>query len=153
MIKTVAEQLQNIIVDYSGKLKTISDDIYSAKPNPDKWSKKEILGHLIDSAQSNIRRFIVGQYEEAPFIMYNQNEWVAISNYQNHPTRDLIDLWTLLNKHICIILLNTSEESAQRTCTTNNQTQHTIEWLAEDYIKHLLHHLHQVLDLKPIDYL
>ncbi len=152
MIKIIAEQLQNIIADYSNKLKTISDDVYSAKPNPHKWSKKEILGHLIDSAQSNIRRFVVAQYEDAPFIIYNQNEWVAISNYQNYPIKDLIDLWTLLNKHICIILLNTTEESAQRICETNDQKQHTIEWLAEDYIKHLLHHLHQVLDSEPIEY-
>jgi len=152
MTKIIAEQLQNIITDYSGKLKTISDDVYSAKSNPHKWSKKEILGHLIDSAQSNIRRFVVAQYEDAPFIIYNQNEWVAISNYQNYPTDDLIELWILLNKHICIILLNTTEESAQRICETNDQTQHTIEWLAEDYNKHLLHHLHQVLDMEPIEY-
>jgi len=152
MIKIIAGQLQNIIADYSGKLKTISDDIYSIKTNPDKWSKKEILGHLIDSAQSNIRRFVVAQYEDAPFIMYNQDKWVAISDYQNYPTKDLIELWILLNKHICIILLNTTEESAQRICRTNDQTQHTIEWLAGDYNRHLLHHLHQVLDMEPMEY-
>jgi hypothetical protein len=148
----IAEHLYKIVDDYSGKLKTISEVDYTAKPNPNKWSKKEIVGHMIDSAQSNIRRFVVAQYEDAPFIMYNQDKWVAISNYQNYPTKDLIQLWTLLNKHICVILSNTNEESAQRICKTNNQTEHTIEWLAQDYIKHLLHHLHRVLDLEPVAY-
>lgn len=151
-MKQIAEHLFKIVDDYSKKLKTISEVDYAAKPNPNKWSKKEIVGHMIDSAQSNTRRFIVAQYEDAPFIIYNQDKWVAISNYQNYPTKDLIELWTLLNKHICIILSNTNEESAQRVCKTNNQTEHTIEWLAEDYIKHLRHHLHQVLNLEPVAY-
>ncbi|HSZ85359.1 MAG TPA: DinB family protein [Puia sp.] len=151
-MKQTTEHLDKIVEEYSEKLKTISEVDYAAKPNPKKWSKKEIVGHLIDSAQSNIRRFVVAQYENAPFIIYNQDKWVTISNYQNYPTKDLIELWTLLNKHICIILSNTNEESAKRVCKTNNQTEHTIEWLAQDYVKHLLHHLHQVLDLKPVDY-
>jgi DinB superfamily len=151
-MKTTAEQLQGIIPDYSDKLKTISEDAYSFKPSPTKWSKKEILGHLIDSAQNNIRRFVVAQYEDAPFIIYNQDKWVVISAYQNYPTQDLINLWTLLNKHISIILFNTTEKSALRICKINNETPHTVEWLAEDYIKHLLHHLHQVLDMEPVAY-
>jgi hypothetical protein len=151
-MKKIAAHLYKIVDDYSEKLKTLREADFAAKPNAKKWSKKEIAGHLIDSAQSNIRRFVVAQYEDAPFIIYNQDKWVAISNYQNYPIKDLIELWTLLNKHICIILSNTNEELAQRVCKTNNQTEHTIEWLAQDYIKHLLHHLHQVLDLEPIAY-
>ncbi|HEY4874904.1 MAG TPA: DinB family protein [Puia sp.] len=151
-MKKIAAHLYKIVDDYSEKLKTISEADFAAKPNAKKWSKKEIAGHLIDSAQSNIRRFVVAQYEDAPFIIYNQDKWVAISNYQNYPVKDLIELWTLLNKHICIILSNTNEELAQRFCKTNNQTEHTIVWLAQDYIKHLLHHLHQVLDLEPVAY-
>jgi hypothetical protein len=151
-MKKIADHLRKIIDDYSEKLRTISEVDYAAKPNPNKWSKKEMVGHMIDSALSNIRRFVVGQYEDVPLIMYNQDKWVAISHYQNYPTKDLIELWTLLNKHICIILSNTNEESAQRICKTNNQIERSIEWLAQDYIKHLLHHLHQVLNLEAVDY-
>jgi DinB family protein len=151
-MKEIAERLYKIVDDHSEKLRSISEVDLAAKTDPNKWSKKEIVGHMIDSAQSNIRRFVVAQYEDAPFIMYNQDKWVSISNYQNYPTKDLIQLWTLLNKHICIILSNTNKELAQRVCKTNNQTEHTIEWLAQDYIKHLLHHLHQVLDLEPVVY-
>jgi len=151
-MKQIAECLLKIADDYSEKLKTISEADLTAKPDQKKWSNKEIVGHMIDSAQSNIRRLVVSQYEDPPFIIYNQDKWVAISNYQNYPPKDLIELWTLLNKHICIILSNINEESAQRVCRTNNQAERTIEWLAKDYIKHLLHHLHQVLDLEPVAY-
>ncbi|HTQ66218.1 MAG TPA: DinB family protein [Puia sp.] len=151
-MKQIIEKLEKIIAEYSVRLRAIDDDIYAYKPQPEKWSKKEILGHLVDSAQNNLRRFIVSQYEEPSYIVYNQDKWVTISNYQQYQIRDLIELWILLNKHICIILANTPTEMAMRECITNNQQPHTIEWLAGDYIKHLLHHLHQVLELEEVDY-
>src|SRR6185437_8437165 len=98
------QQLQSIIDKYTPQLLSIHEDIWSAKPNPAKWSKKEILGHLIDSAQNNIRRFIVAQYEDNPNIAYAQDTWVTASDYQNYVTKDLVDFWILLNKHICMIL-------------------------------------------------
>ena len=40
------------------QLSAISDEAASRKPAPNKWSKKEILGHLIDSAANNHQRFM-----------------------------------------------------------------------------------------------
>jgi hypothetical protein len=151
-MKEIAEQLKNIAEEYAGELKKVREETYSFKPNANKWSKKEILGHLIDSAQNNIRRFVVGQYEEAPRIIYKQDDWVAIADYQNYSTKDLIGFWRLINNHASIILSRISPEMAQRKCDTNDTVLHTIEWLAADYIKHLLHHLHQILDLEPVAY-
>jgi DinB superfamily len=79
-MKSTAADLENIINFHLSNLKDITEEEYSFKPSPAKWSKKEILGHLIDSAQSNIRRFVVAQYEENPFIKYNQDKWVAIKS-------------------------------------------------------------------------
>ena len=151
-MKKDIEKLQQIVSTYTPKLHKIDENELRAKPRPEKWSKKEILGHLIDSAQTNIRRFVVGQYENLPLVVYKQDDWVAIANYQNYPTKDLIELWALLNKHICVVLGNTSEQAAQRKCATYAAEPQSIAWLAADYIKHLLHHLHQVLDMEPIAY-
>lgn len=149
-MKESIEQLSQIIVNYKPKLVGIDASSFAAKPLPHKWSKKEILGHLADSAQTNIRRFVIGQYEEEPHIVYNQDQWVRISNYQYYNDKDLIELWALLNKHICIILSNTSDENAKFLVKT--QALHSIEWLAADYNKHLLHHLHHLLELEAIAY-
>ena len=145
-----ASRLETLINDYVVHLKDISEERFSDKPSPLKWSKKEILGHLIDSAQNNIRRFIVSRYEDNPVITYNQDIWVTANNYQHTDSSFIIQLWYLLNKQIVGILQNTSAETARRTCSTGDI--HTIEWLAEDYIKHLQHHVHQVLDLEPVAY-
>lgn len=149
-MKTIGLKLETIIDGYFPQLKTISEAEFVFKTSPTKWSKKEVIGHLIDSAQNNLRRFILAQYEEDTTVAYNQDKWVSINDYQHQPLPHVIQFWYLLNKQIVYILNNTSDESGQRTSKTD--ALHTIEWLALDYIKHLAHHLHQVLDLEPIAY-
>ena len=141
--------LEKIIHNYVRRLATMPEPVYATKPQPDKWSKKEILGHLVDSAQNNIRRFIVAQYEDGPTIRYAQDTWVECSNYQGYPIGDLVTLWTLLNRHIVIVLRQMSPAAAQRPCSMGGQPQ-SLEWVAADYCNHTLHHLHQILDLEPV---
>jgi hypothetical protein len=152
MQQTIIDNLEKILRDYSNRLSALSEEAWHLRSQPDKWSKKQIMGHLVDSAQNNVRRFIVAQYEEVPTIVYNQDKWVAISDYENYPAKDLVTLWMLLNRHMARILSNTSEEAAQRKSDTCGPETYTIEWLAADYCHHLLHHLHQILNLDPIAY-
>jgi DinB superfamily len=149
-MKKISAQLKEILDRSMGPLQEIPEEEFAFKLSPEKWSKKEIIGHLIDSAQANIRRFVVSQYEDNPTIQYNQDQWVKIVAYQQWDAIDIIRLWSLLNVQICFILDNTDDQTAKRISTTD--TSHTIEWLAEDYNKHLLHHLHVVLNLEPVAY-
>ena len=149
-MQTIANQLKTFIDQHVEALKLLPESDMVFKSAPGKWSKKEIIGHLIDSAQNNIRRFVVAQYEDSPSIVYNQDKWVTIVNYQQWNTNDLVNLWYLLNIQAAEILKNTCTEMAQRKCQT--QELHSLEWLAVDYIKHLRHHIHQVLNLEPAAY-
>jgi hypothetical protein len=143
-------ELEAIIDQHLPALQAMLKEKMAYKPSPNKWSKKEILGHLIDSAQNNIRRFIVAQYEDSPHIVYKQDNWVELSDYQNYDLNDLVNLWHLLNKHLVVILKNMQPEMLKRTCKT--ESDHTLEWLAADYVKHLRHHLNQVLEIDPVPY-
>ena len=147
-MQPTAFELEAVIDQHIAALRATLKDKMEYKPSPAKWSKKEIVGHMVDSAQNNIRRFIVAQYEENPTIVYKQDNWVAISGYQNYDLADLVNLWYLLNKHIVAILKQMSPDTMQRSCQT--ESPHTLDWLAQDYLKHLRHHLHQVLDLEPV---
>lgn len=150
-MKDTIEELRGIIPRYGKLLRQLSLWQMDEKPSPVKWSRKEQLGHLVDSAQNNIRRFIEAQYqEESPVIVYNQDEWVKLNDYQRHDTAELIDLWVLLNKQVCHILEAMSPGNYSKTCF--RRETHTIEWLAADYNKHLLYHLHRILDLEPLAY-
>lgn len=149
-MEQIISYLQSIILEYAPRLEKLNEEQFASKPLPGKWSKKELLGHLIDSAQNNVRRFVVAQYEVDPQITYAQDFWVSAAGYQNYQMNDLVQFWILINRHICMVLKNIPPGAGQRTCITGEK--HTIEWLAADYNRHLLHHLHQVLDMEPVAY-
>jgi len=144
MEKTIKE-LKSLVEKYYELFKNISAKDFKAKSKPSKWSKQEVVGHLIDSAQNNIRRFIVGQYEEQPHIVYQQDFWVQSNNYQN--VNDVIDLWRLINLQICNILEAMPKENYSRICNTGKGKPelHSIDWLADDYVKHMKHHINQII--------
>jgi len=150
----VSTKITEIISIHAQTLQHINDDEAAQRPAPGKWSKKEELGHLIDSALNNLRRFTVAQYEQEPHIIYAQEVCVRINNYNTQSMLQLTRLWLLLNQQIVQVLDNMSVEAAQRTCNTGNDAPelHTLQWLAEDYVKHLLHHLHHILNLEQVDY-
>lgn len=136
--KLVAESLQ--------KFEAITEPNWNNKPIPAKWSKKEILGHLTDSAHNNLRRFIITQYEQNNKIVYNQDEWVSINAYQHIPAKDIIQLWKLLNLQIAHVTANIPDEHLLFTCDTGKQGQDlkTLQFLMDDYIVHMNHHLHKI---------
>lgn len=147
---SVASQLESLIDEYLPLLNKIAPEDFTYKPSADKWSKKEIVGHLIDSAQNNIRRFIVAQYEDTPEIVYNQDKWVSMNNYQQQPSKDVIQLWYLLNKQVISIMNNLPPEASQKK--SMSEDLHTIEWLGHDYIRHMRHHMHVVLGRERVVY-
>lgn len=147
-MKIIALELLQIVHDFSERLNAISDYDFLAKPNPRKWSKQEILGHLIDSGHNNLRRFICGQYEnQPPHITYNQDFWVAANNYQASKKDDVITLWRLINERIYTVLITMPEEKYMSECNTGRHTTelYSLEFLAIDYVRHLKHHLNQIL--------
>ena len=143
-MKKVAGELREIVREYDKKISALSDSEFAAKPLPHKWSKKEVVGHLIDSAQNNLRRFICGQYEATPpHIVYQQDFWVVANDYQSMDRRDMLLFWRLLNLRICAVLENMPSENYTKQCNTGSLR--TLEWLASDYVKHLKHHLNQII--------
>lgn len=141
-MQQVVSELSQLIADCTRRFEQFSESEWSDKPNPAKWSRKEVLGHLIDSALNNHRRFVVSQYAPAQNIVYAQDQWVASQNYQQAHTPDLIALWRLLNLQIVRVLEMMPTEAYQHVCDTgkNGPELHSLEWLARDYVEHLRHH-------------
>lgn len=147
-MKNVIEELNSIVDLFSVKIGGITETEFSAKPLPHKWSRKEVLGHLIDSGQNNLRRFICGQYEEKPpHITYQQDFWVTANGYQSMDKNDVIRMWVLINQRIAKVLSNMPADKYARTCNTGKETPQlrSLQWLAEDYVRHMKHHLNQII--------
>ncbi|HSW56277.1 MAG TPA: DinB family protein [Ignavibacteriaceae bacterium] len=118
------------------------------KPAPNKWSKKELLGHLIDSAANNHHRFVKIQFLPSPFFVegYAQNDWVSIQNYNEKDTEQLVNLWKVYNEHILFIMQNTPEENLKIKIKVEDPFENadTLFFLMKDYVDHMDHHLKQI---------
>jgi len=153
-MKDFARELEHTVDRYEALLRSMSNQQLSEKPNPAKWSRKEELGHLIDSAQANIRRVVASQYEQTPKLFYHQDFWVEINGYQNADPSELIDLWSMLNRRFCQIISGLSREALNRQCDIGRDRIEVVdvEFIIRDYPKHMLHHLHHLLELDPVSY-
>lgn len=143
---------------YETELHKISNEKASVKKSVVSWSRKEILGHLIDSANVNYNRFInVLSKEDLVFGTYPQNEWVELQNYNNRTWQELIELWKNLNIHIIKLLENISSIELSNQTTQHNfnkicwelveeGTKSSLEYLIDDYFGHLNHHIKQIIN-------
>lgn len=144
MIKTAIDRIEFLCKIIPELLSNIDDNSFNEKPNPEKWSKKEIIGHLIDSATNNHQRFVRGQFEEQPNIFYDQNNWNRFNFYQQIDKQQIIDFWMIYNKQILELIKKIPNENLQRECLVREK-KFTLEFLINDYVEHLEHHLKQVV--------
>lgn len=127
------------------KILEVSEENMAVKQLPTKWSKKEILGHLIDSATNNHQRFIRGQFENNPEICYDQNKWNECSFYQDMDSNQIINFWTVYNKQLLEIIKRIPTEKLNNQIRINDNFV-TLEFLIVDYVGHLEHHLKQIIE-------
>ncbi|WP_299122438.1 DinB family protein [uncultured Tenacibaculum sp.] len=146
MVKTT-NKLEDLLqkgLDYFSKT---SEEEISKKLAPEKWSKKEILGHLIDSGVNNLQRFTEIQFENKPYRIrkYNQNELVIANDYQNAQTKELLSFWIAINNRILNIMKLQTEESLNYKIELSIDNISDLRFLMTDYVDHLEHHLNQII--------
>ena len=116
---------------------------------PGNWSRKEILGHLIDSAINNLKRFTDAQFNSKSYVIqpYDQNKLVTVNLYQNLPLTHLLALWSSLNTQICFVATGIPSEMLTKPVQFADPSapSQTLSWLIEDYVAHLEHHLKTLL--------
>ena len=141
------KNLNQILDQTLQEFEQISTEVWEPKPAPHKWSKKEILGHLVDSARNNMQRFTEVHYFESPYrvVGYNQDLLVMANQYQSESLELIRDMWVSLNRHIAYLMENQSTVSLAKAVILPDGTETDLKWLMEDYIEHLLHHKAQIL--------
>ncbi len=138
--------MQNAFVEVEKTISTLSEKEL-ANRRPGKWSKKEELGHLIDSAINNIKRFTEIQFKEKPYpvIGYQQNDLVIANAYQQQKTNEISLLWKQLNVQVIhLINVQTEDTLNYKVLLVSSNEIKTLAWLMEDYVVHLLHHVKQI---------
>ncbi|RPJ37254.1 MAG: DinB family protein [Deltaproteobacteria bacterium] len=137
--------LRERVVVTAPRLREMTEGEVAHKPSPDRWSKKEILGHLIDSACNNHQRFVRTQLEgRLSFPGYEQEGWVRCQRYASADWQVLIDLWAAYNRHLAEVIARLPAAALSVECWIGGGEPVTLAWLVEDYLRHLDHHLSQL---------
>ena len=152
------------IIDKAVAIKGIAVADMERKPTPGKWSKKEILGHLIDSAYNNHARFLIAEKQgNLIFSGYDQVEWVKRNNYQEQDRSEIFQAWSVVNTHLSRLINSipdhilsnlTTEHNFHKICFNLLQegAPSNLSYLIWDYLDHMEHHLVQIIpDYKVIN--
>jgi len=112
-----------------------------------KWSKKEILGHLIDSGINNLQRFTEIQFENKPYRIrkYNQDELVKANDYQNSETKEIVGFWNSINNRILNLIKKQTEKTLNYKIELEKDNTSDLRFLMKDYVEHLEYHLKQIM--------
>jgi hypothetical protein len=162
---TTINRINELIEIVPGKIRLLPAGEFDLKSSTEKWSKKEILGHLCDSAINNLSRFIRAQFEPKPFAVnrYDQDVWVKACAYQQVPQEEILALWISLNKQIVNVIKQYTAEmlsyecyleggefsnytAAEKSGYTSTGGKRTLYWLIDDYAAHMEYHLHQIIE-------
>ena len=146
------------IADSTPRLLAIAEKQSGMPRRAGKWSPKQVIGHLIDSAANNHIRFVKAQMgDHLDFPGYEQEDWVRLQEYNREPWKDLVQLWSYYNLHLIHLMSVIPEETLKMSRTKHSlhriawQTVPedqpvTLEYFMRDYVEHMKNHLRQILD-------
>ncbi|KAA2239469.1 DinB family protein [Chitinophaga agrisoli] len=143
-LEATAAGLEQTLAAALPQLRNISAAEAEMRPAPGKWSKKEILGHLVDSALNNHQRFVRAQRGPLELPGYEQDFWVQAQGYQQMDWQALIYLWETVNRHVVHVIRRIPAEMLPQVCKIGANAPVTLEYLVADYLDHMHHHLHQL---------
>ena len=145
-MKELADELRSVVGRTAQRLLVLSEAEAEAARLPGQWVRKEILGHLIDSAANNQQRFVRAQ-SVSPLVLpgYDQQAWVSVHRYREHRWSDLVELWSVLNLHLAVVIEGVPADRLQTPCIIGDHEASPLEWWIRDYLRHLKHHLEQIV--------
>ena len=156
-MEDLIEDFRRTVEEAARRMLAMSEEESGAPRASGKWSPKEIVGHLIDSASNNHQRFVRAQFtDHLVFPGYEQEAWVRAQGYREEPWPLLVELWRSFNLHLAHVMERSPESARLDARGRHNLDQigwvkigenepATLEYLMRDYVGHLKNHLRQIL--------
>lgn len=125
---TLRDQL-GITVDL---LRSIPEERETFRYAPDKWTLREVIGHLIDSERMFAFRALAMAREDGVDLPgMDQDAWSAHSNAGERPLSDLVDEWIAVRRANVHLFASFPPEAGERTgrASGNDFTVRSFAWI------------------------
>jgi hypothetical protein len=144
-MKELSEKLVRAVQSAEAILRQVSEAESSMPALKGGWSRKQVIGHLIDSASNNHQRFVRASLQGSlEFPGYDQDGCVRVQAVQSAPFPLLVTLWMNYNLYLAHVIAHLPQAQLEAQCRIGDDAPVTLRFLAEDYLTHLLHHLGQI---------
>jgi hypothetical protein len=110
------------------------------------WTRKQIVGHLLDSATNNRQRFVRASSEG--FFNgrnYDQDAWVAAHGYADQTWETLLGWWEAEHEILMAVVDRVPDSRFEAECVLDADAPVALRFLIEDYVAHQRWHLKQLL--------
>jgi len=146
----VAAELSRIVDAAEIRLRKTTEEESGRPALPGGWSRKQLLGHLIDSASNNHQRFVRAALADAlEFPAFDTPGSVRIQAVESAAWPMLMDLWASYNRYLVHVLRRLPAAKLEVMCRIGTHAPVSLRYLAEDYVRHLAGHLHRIGALPP----
>ena len=144
-MKNLSAELVGIVEAAEANLRNVTEEESQAPILSGGWSRKQLLGHLIDSASNNHQRFVRAALQDSlEFPGYDQDGWQDVQAAQDVPWETLLALWVNYNRYLAHIITHLPAAKLDVPCRIASNQPVTLRFLAADYLSHLVHHLEQI---------
>jgi DinB superfamily len=144
-VKELSENLTRAVDEAQVVLRQVTESESIQPVLPGGWSRKQVLGHLIDSASNNHQRFVRAALQPSLELPgYDQDGCVRVQAVQEAPWPLLVALWSEYNRYLAHVIAHLPEEKLETICRIGSHEPMTLRFIAEDYLEHMLHHLRQI---------
>ncbi len=133
---------KEVVEDFYAYLKSIDEEITKTKISEDKWSLREIIGHLIDSASNNHQRFVRLQFSDLlDFPAYDGEEWIRVEKFNKIEWPLLASLWYSYNCLLINIIDGIESNKMNNVWVKNEDEAIPLKELIHKYFVHLELHI------------
>jgi DinB superfamily len=141
----LSHSILGVIDSTEPRLRAVSDAESLVPVLAGGWSRKQVIGHLIDSASNNHQRFVRAMLADTlEFPRYDQAGNVRVQAVQEADWLLLVSLWASYNRYLAHVIGQMPTDKVDTVCRIGANEPVTLGFLVEDYLAHLQHHLKQI---------